>query len=181
MNASTAKIIGIVLIVLLAVGFLRFLVLAPLGIATGIFHFRGHDFFDHGGLWVWPFAGFAGFFGLLYLAFIIWLLFWVYRDAESRGMSGALWAIVVFFLHLLGLVVYLLVRSGYPVKEKRPSAGPAPAPTAPPAPSATAPPGTPAPPAPSAPSASAPLSCRKCGNALQSGWVACPHCGERVS
>jgi len=38
------------------------------------------------------------------------ILFWVYRYAESRGMDGVLWAIVVFFLNIIGLILYLFVR-----------------------------------------------------------------------
>jgi len=34
----------------------------------------------------------------------------VYRDAEYRGMNGALWAIIVFFLSIIGLLLYLIVR-----------------------------------------------------------------------
>ncbi|PVX24674.1 MAG: hypothetical protein CW691_06895 [Candidatus Bathyarchaeum sp.] len=41
----------------------------------------------------------------------ILILVWVYRDAESRNMNGALWAIIVFFLSVLGLILYLLVRT----------------------------------------------------------------------
>ena len=175
MNASTAKIIGIVLVVLLAVGFLRFLVLTPIGIVGGFFHGHGHAFFDRGDVWFWPFAGFAGLFGLLFLALLIWILVWVYKDAQSRGLNGALWAILVFFLHLVGLVVYLLVRSGHPVLRPGTSQGVPAAPTPPPAP--TAPPISPvaAPPTP-------PVSpvCSKCGRTLQQGWVACPHCGEKL-
>jgi hypothetical protein len=44
------------------------------------------------------------------LAVWIVLLVWVYRDASRRGMNGALWVVVVFFLHLIGLVVYLIAR-----------------------------------------------------------------------
>jgi len=44
------------------------------------------------------------------LAVWIALLVWVYRDASRRGMNGALWVVVVFFLHLIGLVIYLVVR-----------------------------------------------------------------------
>ncbi len=35
---------------------------------------------------------------------------WVYRDAESRGMSGALWLIISFLLSIVGLIIYLIVR-----------------------------------------------------------------------
>jgi len=57
-------------------------------------------------------------FGLsaLFLIPLLWfvvgllILVFVYKDAESRGMNGALWAIIVFFLSLLGLLLYLIVR-----------------------------------------------------------------------
>jgi len=38
------------------------------------------------------------------------LAVWVYRDAESRGMNGALWLIIVLLLGLIGLIIYLIVR-----------------------------------------------------------------------
>lgn len=56
------------------------------------------------------------FFPLLFIVPLIWfiigilLLIWVYQDAESRGMDGLLWALIVFFLSLIGLVLYLVVR-----------------------------------------------------------------------
>lgn len=61
------------------------------------------------GLW------FTGIFCLIPVIFIIiWLLvsYWVYKDAESRGMNGALWFIVVFLLGIVGLIIYVVVRSG---------------------------------------------------------------------
>ncbi len=184
MNASTAKIIGIVLIVLLAVGLLRFLVFVPFGIIGDVFHGRHLSWnWPHGdGWWIWPAAGFGGLLALLYLALIIWVLFWVYKDAQSRGLSGALWVLLVFFLHLLGLVIYLLVRSGHPVrKPESTTAAPAPPqpPTAPPVSQAGAPPAPPVPPVPPPPPAE-PADCSKCGQPLQKGWVACPHCGEKL-
>jgi len=71
-----------------------------------------------------------GFVGLLCLVPLIWfiiailLCIWVYRDAESRGMSGVLWLIIVLIAGLIGLIIYLIVR-----KEKRstPAAPPPPA------------------------------------------------------
>lgn len=39
------------------------------------------------------------------------MLVWVARDAKARGMDSAvLWMALVFFLNLLGLVIYLLSR-----------------------------------------------------------------------
>ena len=63
----------------------------------------------------WEWLGF-GALGLICLVPIIWLVIaillciWVYRDAESRGMSGALWLIIVLVAGLLGFIIYLVVR-----------------------------------------------------------------------
>lgn len=45
---------------------------------------------------------------------LLWLLIsiWVYNDAERRGMSGILWALLVFFGNIIALIIYLIVRSG---------------------------------------------------------------------
>jgi hypothetical protein len=54
--------------------------------------------------------------GLLCLVPIVWfiisilLCIWVYRDAESRGMGGVLWLIVVILTGIIGLIIYLAVR-----------------------------------------------------------------------
>ena len=49
------------------------------------------------------------------IMFIIWIAvaIWVYKDAEKRGQSGVLWLLVVLIGSIIGLVVYLLVRSGF--------------------------------------------------------------------
>ena len=39
---------------------------------------------------------------------------WVYRDANSRGMEGVLWLIVVLVGSLVGLIIYLIVRRDHP-------------------------------------------------------------------
>ena len=51
---------------------------------------------------------------LAFFAIGILILFWVYQDAESRGMNGILWAIIVFFLNIIGLILYLIVRESPP-------------------------------------------------------------------
>lgn len=38
------------------------------------------------------------------------IAFWVYRDAESRGMSGIGWGIFTFLLCIIALPVYLIIR-----------------------------------------------------------------------
>ena len=59
----------------------------------------------------WQFEPFLG--GVVCIVWVVvliaWILVlvWVYRDAEERGMNGALWVIVCFFLGLLGLLLLL--------------------------------------------------------------------------
>jgi predicted amidophosphoribosyltransferase len=48
---------------------------------------------------------------MLLIGLWIWLIVWVYRDAESRGMNGVLWALLVLFGNFIGLLIYLIVRS----------------------------------------------------------------------
>jgi cytochrome bd-type quinol oxidase subunit 2 len=48
---------------------------------------------------------------LVWIAISIALMVWVYRDAKARGMDNSVvWVFVIFFLGLIGLVIYLLVR-----------------------------------------------------------------------
>lgn len=96
------------------------------------------------------------------LALIIWFIInvllcvWVYRDAESRGMSGVLWLIVVLIGGIIGLIVYLIVR-----KEKPP---PPPPPKL--AYAATQPP---------------PIRfCPHCGREVGLDAIFCPYCGGRL-
>lgn len=47
---------------------------------------------------------------LIWFIIAIMLCIWVYRDAESRGMSGPLWLIIVLIAGIIGLIIYLIVR-----------------------------------------------------------------------
>src|SRR5512136_1695738 len=95
-SSKTFLIIALVALVLLVAWPIKLLLFAPVGVINGIFHGRP---FEHIGDWSWPWIGFAGFFVLA--AFLVWIAItvWVYKDAEKRGMSGALWALIVFFAH----------------------------------------------------------------------------------
>ncbi|MCW3985241.1 MAG: hypothetical protein NWE91_02375 [Candidatus Bathyarchaeota archaeon] len=76
----------------------------------------------------WEVAGLAGILCIIPVVFFliaILLCVWVYRDAESRGMNGALWLIIVLITGIIGLIIYLIVR-----KDKTPSS---PVPPSPPA------------------------------------------------
>lgn len=60
---------------------------------------------------------------ILWFIIAILLCIWVYRDAESRGMNGALWLIIVLIAGIIGLIIYLVIR-----KEKRTTTQPPPPP-----------------------------------------------------
>ena len=51
---------------------------------------------------------------LIVYAVLIYVLFWVYRDASRRYPAGSLkpflWVLVVLFMHLVGLILYVLLR-----------------------------------------------------------------------
>jgi len=53
----------------------------------------------------------------IFLAFLwfvagILICLWVYNDARSRGMEGALWVLIVLVANIVGLIIYLFVREG---------------------------------------------------------------------
>jgi len=110
---------------------------------------------------------------------ILWIVIgvWVYRDAESRGMGGVLWLIIVIFLGLIGIIIYLVVRGSHPV---RPPGGywPPPGPGYGP-PSSYAPPLGYAPPVPP-PVAATAGTCKECGAPLVAGAAFCAKCGAKV-
>jgi cytochrome bd-type quinol oxidase subunit 2 len=60
------------------------------------------------------FSGIFCLFPVLMLVISIIIAIWVYRDAESRGMNGVLWLIVVLVAGIIGLIVYLVVRTDKP-------------------------------------------------------------------
>ena len=64
--------------------------------------------------WEWIFASALCLIPIIWFIIGILLCIWVYRDAESRGMSGVLWLIVVIITGIIGLIIYLVVR-----KEKK--------------------------------------------------------------
>lgn len=190
MKSSTAQTLGIILAVLaflMAVGFLRVLIGIPLGIIDGGNHGWIHR---GGGHWFWPFSGF---FDLA--AFVVWILaaLWAHRDAQSRGMEGIVWGLIVFFLHILGLIIYLIVRTNHPVSAAGPAERQSPVPPAEGEPISTIP---------AVPrtlvckSCGRPVEnehgfcavcgrninpvCAKCGKETQQEWRICPFCGEKI-
>ena len=62
------------------------------------------------GVWFLPWFFVVVLFALVWFVIGILILIWVYQDAESRGMDGLLWALIVFFLNIIGLILYLVAR-----------------------------------------------------------------------
>ncbi len=171
MKSSSAKTLGVILVVfavLALVGILRFLIWVPLGVGDGVGHGLRSGFFDRdwSWAWVWPWAGVAGFFGIALPVFLdLGHHLGLSATPRSGGWKAILWALLVFFLHWIGLVIYLIVRSGRPVI---PASRPAPpAPLSPPPVIVTPPPVKPA-------------ACPACGKPAQPEWSVCPFCGSKL-
>lgn len=47
---------------------------------------------------------------LIFFIIAIVIAIWVYKDAEKRGSSGALWLVIVIFTGIIGLIIWLVVR-----------------------------------------------------------------------
>ncbi|MFQ6060418.1 MAG: hypothetical protein ACE5KV_03850 [Thermoplasmata archaeon] len=112
------------------------------------------------------------------LVFFIQILVavWIYRDAEERGMSGVLWAILVILFGLLPLIIYLVVRKPKAEAPSYPSYSPY---GYPPAGGQSYQQQYEQPQAYYRPSH--PNFCRECGKKLPSGDVYdCPSCGARI-
>jgi RNA polymerase subunit RPABC4/transcription elongation factor Spt4 len=193
MSASQGKMTALVILFLLLLFFgfiLTPLVLAPLGVLTGTSHGLRTVFVDGFHFRPWfPFFP-AWSFSLLFLIIWIAVIVWVYRDAERRGMSGLLWALLVFIGNLIGLLIYLIVRQDHPEAASGETAAvccderAASAPIAKTAPSLTC------------PSCQKPVEkdfafcpncgarlqpvCPSCGRPVEVGWKVCPHCGLKL-
>jgi len=121
--------------------------------------------------------------GLITICYVIWfiiailIMIWVYKDAESRGMSGVLWLIICLILGLIGLIIYLVVRKPKVTAPPPYPMAPPPAYGAPPQPGYGAPP-----PAYGAPPQQPPAgaNCRYCGAPVPPGSMVCPRCGGRL-
>lgn len=70
-------------------------------------------------------------FAVCMIFIVIWFIIfiaiaiWVYKDAERRGSSGALWLIIVILLGIIGIIIWLIVRppiGGHP-KPQAPGTG----------------------------------------------------------
>lgn len=176
MATSTGKTIALVLlvaIIFLFVWRITPVLLAPFGVITGVarsIHIPGMDDFDFGP----HFFRYSSFSLMSFVLLVIWIfvIVWVYRDAERRGMNGVLWALLVFIGNLIGLLIYLIVRSdslaSQPVETRvktcpgcQKSVGADFA---------------------FCPHCGARMEdvCPSCGRKVEEGWKVCPHCGEKL-
>jgi len=117
-SATWAVVILIGLMLLLAFRSLFFVL--PFGFFPGVanvFRGAGHAFDGWWGRFI-PF----GLFPLALLALWIYVIVWVYRDAEKRGMNGLLWALLVLIGNLIGLIIYLIIRNEAAVRSAAPPA-----------------------------------------------------------
>ncbi len=173
MKAQSGRM-ALLLILFLVMLFMAFVLtpfaLAPLGIFTGFAHgIQGINF----NAWHFrPWFPFFPAFGLAFFFLILWIavIVWVYKDAERRGMSGLLWSLLVFFGHIIGLVVFLIVRQDHPV-----CCGPEASRTSAPSASSRTSPGS-APPS----SAAASFTCPSCKKPVEKSFTYCPHCGATL-
>jgi hypothetical protein len=103
----------------------------------------------------------------------IFVLIWIYRDAEDRGMNGALWTLLVLVGSVVALIVYLLVRNeaitsgvttpaniNCPNCRKSIRADFTYCPHC---------------------SAKVNAVCASCNKPVETGWKTCPHCGKKLS
>lgn len=178
MATSTGKTIALILLVLFIffVGWrLTPFFIAPFGIVTGLTQTLKDGI---GGMHIWPYQFRHFSFSILSLfLFILWIvvIVWVYRDAERRGMNGVLWALVVFIGNLIGLLVYLIVRTEYvPAPQSRPSSQ-----ITKPCPNCEEPVNQDFAYCPHC-AASLQATCPQCGKAVEPDWKVCPHCGKQL-
>jgi peptidoglycan/LPS O-acetylase OafA/YrhL len=47
---------------------------------------------------------------IIWFVIAILIAVWVYKDAEKRGSSGALWLIIIILTGIIGIIIWLLIR-----------------------------------------------------------------------
>ena len=179
MATSTGKTIGLILIVLfiylIVAGAARSLLMAPLGIFPGAWHLtKSHAIngIAHSG--PLRFLGLTSYSFLPLILLILWIavVVWVYRDAEERGMNGVLWGLLVFIGSIIGLLIYLIVRSDAITDNKRVSPDQA-------CPNCQKPTGSDFIFCPYC-GKKMQFTCSQCDQPVKEGWKVCPHCGEKL-
>ncbi len=176
MATSTEKTIGLILLVIIILalaGLITPLIVGPFGFFSGALHMlrlQGGEI-SHIGPSLLRFS-FYSISSLALLIIWIFVIVWVYRDAERRGMNGVLWALLVLIGNIIGLLIYLIVRSdsipalkaGHETQEcpscqKQVDASFVFCPYC---------------------AARLHAVCPECGKPTEENWKACPHCGKKL-
>ena len=176
MATSTGKTIGLILLVLLIVWLAANITpffIAPFGIFSGAIESLDLPHVKIGRIIPSLRSTFYSVFSLVLLIIWILVIVWVYRDAERRGMNGLLWALLVLIGNLIGLIIYLIVRSDIAPAQRA------------------------APALQTCPKCQKQVSttyafcpycaarlhavCPKCEKPTEENWKVCPHCGEKLS
>ena len=124
MSNSKGKIIGLALLIALLVLIgLRFtpLLFAPFGVISSVSRTARHAIgvsmpFGNGWIFGDPLASVMS---LALLVIWIMVIVWVYRDAKRKAMNGFLWALLVLIGNLIGLIIYLIIRTDSSQKQSR--------------------------------------------------------------
>jgi RNA polymerase subunit RPABC4/transcription elongation factor Spt4 len=186
LSGKMASLVVFVLFLLIMAFFLTPLVLAPLGVFTGMargFHHVTVNGFDFLGFRPW--FPFVPLWSVSFVFLVVWIavIIWVYKDAERRGMSGLLWSLLVFIGNLIGLLIYLIVRQDHPLREEQSAlVGEPPAATSSAETKKTVCPACQKPVeenfafCPHCGASVQPV-CKSCGKPADSSWKVCPHCG----
>jgi hypothetical protein len=157
-NNGKAIALVILIVILALFAFRSVFILLPFGVLPGASRAAGEIGPSISG-WFHGF-GAIGRYALFILPaalIILWgaVLLWVYRDAERRGMSGILWLLLVLVGNIIGLLVYVIVRSETSFgRRAAPGGGPKDVPPA------------------------GPGRCPHCGNPVAPDYAYCPHCGK---
>jgi RNA polymerase subunit RPABC4/transcription elongation factor Spt4 len=107
MANSTEKTIGLIVLVIAII----FLIL---NVSTVFLYFLPgitHGDFAIGSFHILPKYFTLGLLPIILIFLWVFIIIWVYRDAERRAMSGVLWALLVFVGNIIGLIIYLIVRN----------------------------------------------------------------------
>lgn len=176
MTNNKGKVFGLILLIVgLAWIALRLtpFYFAPFGIFSNISHTIKHTIgngLSMGNNFIFPFP-IIHIFSLILLVIWILVVVWVYRDAERRKMNGLLWALLVLIGNLIGLIIYLIIRTESRTRVPEENL-------------------------PTCPGCQKPIQddfafcpgcghvlkpqCPKCKTEIRNGWKICPHCGTKI-
>lgn len=177
MAISTGKTIALILLIVVILFFVFYMTpfsLSPLGIFPGFIRSIENGWVKSISIWPKSYFRYIPFSFITFALLVIWIfvIVWVYRDAERRGMNGVLWALLVFIGNIIGLLIYLIVRSDtLPLPRATQTTHPCPSCQKPVASNFAF-----------CPHCGARMEeeCPECRKPVEKGWKVCPHCGKEL-